>query len=131
VDRGAGGVTSGSDEAAALEPVEFDSGRGRRQAMNRADDRLTDCVLSRDAMGSPPRHRSISRRVQRAGCAMGHWSPLHVLRGMVIQGGNTGDWNHRGDRIVFSRHANGSVLELIWIINADGSGFRDPAGLAS
>ena len=44
--------------------------------------------------------------------------------GIVMQGGNTGDWSPKGNEIIFSRKATTGGPGSIWIIRADGSHLR-------
>ena len=44
--------------------------------------------------------------------------------GIVMQGGNTGDWSPKGNEIIFSRKATAAGRGSIWTIRADGSHLR-------
>ena len=41
--------------------------------------------------------------------------------GVIMQGGNSGDWSPSGDKIIFSRKASPAARGAIWVIRADGS----------
>jgi Tol biopolymer transport system component len=44
--------------------------------------------------------------------------------GLIIQGGNTGDWSPKGNDIIFSRKATEAGRGSIWIVHANGSHLR-------